>query len=459
MYDVRIECYDWRYSAAILGLVRFFDYWKIKETNVPAEYDNSADTIEFDSRYITREKYLDFVEYYANEILHDEMYHTKVETFLRGQESFTDEQIKRINELLKANSIMKEVYGKIKFDGNNRDEILSLLQERHYDIVEKTFQNKKNLYANYCNSKLIGEDTQPHCRLLGYSVDEGRKSKSYAYAFQDVTGVFRDSKYFDFIPFAFTNTMDAIFINNNYNIENLRKSNDYINDQITIYRQKKENEQKPLNVRSLLYQAIIQSVDFIDYDIEIIIKGRDKEYFETLYIRKDKIDIVREIKDISKLMYSYKINDKYYINVGEELIQSVINGLDLSWLIELALKKELDNSNNYAINRLIEINMKIKGVDDMEKKLSSACACAWQVTRKLKQKGQDNKIKSYKVKLASAMTANDKKRVYDILLQLSIYTEESFGFLYSLLDDYDKNQEIVYAFINALGAEPKKKEA
>lgn len=63
MYDVRIECYDWRYSAAILGLVRFFDYWKIKETNVPAEYDNSADTIEFDSRYITREKYLDFVEY------------------------------------------------------------------------------------------------------------------------------------------------------------------------------------------------------------------------------------------------------------------------------------------------------------------------------------------------------------------------------------------------------------
>ena len=118
---------------------------------------------------------------------------------------------------------MKEVYGKIKFDGNNRDEILSLLQERHYDIVEKTFQNKKNLYANYCNSKLIGEDTQPHCRLLGYSVDEGRKSKSYAYAFQDVTGVFRDSKYFDFIPFAFTNTMDAIFINNNYNIENLRK--------------------------------------------------------------------------------------------------------------------------------------------------------------------------------------------------------------------------------------------
>ena len=67
--------------------------------------------------------------------------------------------------------------------------------------------------------------------------------------------------------------------------------------------------------------------------------------------------------------------------------------------------------------------------------------------------------KSYKVKLASAMTANDKKRVYDILLQLSIYTEESFGFLYSLLDDYDKNQEIVYAFINALGAEPKKKEA
>ena len=57
------------------------------------------------------------------------------------------------------------------------------------------------------------------------------------------------------------------------------------------------------------------------------------------------------------------------------------------------------------------------------------------------------------------MTANDKKRVYDILLQLSIYTEESFGFLYSLLDDYDKNQEIVYAFINALGAEPKKKEA
>ena len=90
----------------------------------------------------------------------------------------------------------------------------------------------------------------------------------------------------------------------------------------------------------------------------------------------------------------------------------------------------------------------------MDGTIKSAYACALEVTKKI----DNNKIKTYRTKIASALAANDKMRVFDVLLQLSNYSEVNMGFVYSLYEDYEKNIEVVYAFVNALGTVIENKE-
>lgn len=455
MHDVKLECYlDWRYSAAVLGLVKFFEYWKRKE-QVPAAYDMDKDYIEFDSSYITRERFLDFAEnFFAKD-----MFHIHIEEILKDRTNFSDEQIKAVNESMKSNTIMKQVFANIKFDGNNKDSILKLIDENRYTIIEETFRNKTNMYRNYCNKNLLGKEPQPHCRLLGYSIDEGRKTKSYAYSFNDSKGIFSDSEYFDFIPFAFTNTFEALFINNNFSIRNLLDSNKLLNDEVDKFIEKHQYDNVPVHSRNIFYQAIINLTGFIDNDIEVISKRRDRDYFETLYIRKDKIKILKEIKDVKQFMYSYKVSDNYYIDVLEEVMDSIINGLNMDSLIDLFLKadaKKESHPYSYLISKLIEVNTSIKGVDNMKEHSKWAYASAKEVNRVLRARNQENKINSYKQKLISAITADDYKRVCDILLQLSSYTSVEFRFAYDLFEDFETNEEIAYTFINTLGMKSEK---
>ncbi len=450
MYDTKLECQDWRYSAAILGMVRFFEYWKETE-EVPAEYSENTDHIEFDQAYITRERFLLFAEHFFK----DGMYHVRVEEILRSHSSISEEQIKLINNDLKGNIVMKKIFSKTRFSGTNNEDILNLISENRYQLIEETFRYKQNMYSDYCNKILLGKEEQPYCRLLGYHIDKGRKNQSYSYGFDKRKGLFSDCRYFDFIPFAFTNTDEAIFINNNFNIRTLMKANDYLEDRIQTFRNDQQDKNKSVNARELLYQAIIDSTDFLHNDIEIITKKRDLEHFETLYIRGDKITILKDIKEIRPFMFSYKINGNYFINVLQAVMDSIVNGLNMNPLIDLFLKADMDRDKtgnySYVISRLIEINLRIKGDHEMNEHAKWAYMSAKEVTKVLRGRKQENKIISYKQKLITAMTARDFERVCDILLQLSTYADVEFNFAYDLFDDFEKNENIAYTFINALG--------
>ena len=268
LYDTVLECLDWRYSAAIVGLIKYFNF--TNEDYKKIEYEQDGDSISFNQEDIIMERYLAFVEDYYKE----DMYHKKVEELLFYSE-FDENTIKVVNELLRGNKVMKDVFGKIKFDGTNKENILKRIEDNRKTIIQETFRNKKNLYSNFCNKILLGEEGQAHCRLVGYNIDEGRKSKSTAYLFNNSLFVGNDRLEFDFIPFAFTNTYDAFFINNNMDIEVLCHTNQYIQRKI-----KEEDVQR--NVMETLFQEIMVSAEFLNYDVEVIVKSSDKEFFESL---------------------------------------------------------------------------------------------------------------------------------------------------------------------------------
>lgn len=439
-FDTMLVTSDWRYSASIVGLLKYFKYFL--QRNITISYEYKEDYIKYNSCDITEERYLEFVEYHYGDRLH----HVKVENLLENDE-FTEEDIKKINEKLTANKIMKNTFGKIKFTGDNKELIKEIIQKNRTNLIRETYKNKLDMYKNYANNNNLFKTTQKCCRLNGYYIDMPKKGKSQGYNFNMNTFVYEDEVEFDFIPFAFIGEREAFFINDNMTVKDLFKTNmqlqKFVEDDLI-------NSTGNKDVRRILFKSIIEMTDFIDFDVEVIYKNRDNGYFETLILVKKAINILKSIKDYKVFCFSLKVNENYYINVQKEVINSILNNILLDVLIEMFLKNEVKTkrNNSYLIKSLIDINILLKG-GNMNRSMFVARDCAKKVVKKIDK----NKISSYRQKLTSAIVFKDYDRVCQILLQLSNYSDVGFEFAYDLFENFEDNKEIAYTFINSLRKE------
>lgn len=449
-YTSRTECTDWRYSAAILGLIKFYEF--CDKMSYGLKYDYDDDYIYYNTEDLTEERFLNFAEDYFSE----DMHHIFVENELRFKNEFSEEDVKAINERLLGNITLKKYFSKKKFNGTNKVETLAEISLHREEIIRETFRNKMNLYRNYINTNSLFSNKKDSCRVLGYYTDMPKKGKSLSYNFNTSKLVTDDDFIFDFIPLGFVMGSDAVFINNNASISHIKDTN------ATLYLKLNSEEQekgRKLSAKNILFNMIIESSDYIDYDVEVIVKKRDYDFFETLYIRKESIDIFNGIKKYIKYLFAatYKVNDNYYINVQDRVIDAVLNLTNVTDIIQMLLKDDTANSPsryNYLIDRLIELNSMITGGVDMyqdkEKSIKAAKGCAFHITQNKLM--NENKIKSYRTKLISALVFKDYKRYCDILMQLANYIGIELDFAYNLFVDFEENEDIAYAFVNGLGA-------
>jgi CRISPR-associated protein Cst1 len=428
IYDTMLEPLDWRFSAAIVGLIDYLQYHGI-------EHKVCDDYLLYNIKDITRERYLEYIEDKYGSDLH----HKIIEDIL-SQNDFSEEQIKTVNDKLSANSIMKKKFKEIKFDGSNKEETLDIINKHRYELICETFRNKSNMYANYCNTNQLFNDSQDYCRLVGYCIDAGKKGKSTGYNFSTNSFVGQDVQEFDFIPFAFIGDRESFFINDNYTLHRLKISNEMLRRKVEI---DMSGESKSTDTRQALFKGVIESSDFIDYDVEVIFKDKDKGYFETLYIRKESIDILKQIKDYTVFCKPHEVKKNEWINIQKKITERILNNILVDELIELFLKVK---NKDYLVSQLININTLIRGDKEMKDRLKGAFACSKQVVQVL----PDNKIESYRQKLTSSIIFKDYDRVCQILLQLSNYSNVEFGFVYDLYDDFEENKDLAYTFINAL---------
>ncbi|MGL4607563.1 MAG: type I CRISPR-associated protein Cas8a1/Csx8 [Eubacteriaceae bacterium] len=443
-FDTRVDASDWRYSAAIVGLMKYFetfdfDYVIVYDDEMESEY------LYYNQGDLTKETFIKFIEMHYG----DELYHIYVKAQLQKIE-FTEDEIKVINEKLQGNTSMKKVFSQIKFNGTNQSEILNRIEKEEKTLTLETFRNKKNMYANFANTKQLLKEKQETCRLVGYTIDIGKKGKSNAYNFNTNTFVGYDDPIFDWIPFAFVGERESFFINDNYSIKELYHTNLFLKNKVKedLMVKLEDHNRKPVaDIRKALFKTIIESADFIDFDVEIIYKDRAKKYFETLYIRKESIEILRKIEHYEVFCFSLKVTDDYYINVQKKVIEAIINLLLVDELIELFLKD--NRSNGYVVKELINLNLLIrKGGAEMKKSMKVAYACGKAVAEK--KEITNNKLDGYRQKLTSAIVFKDYDRVCQILLQLSNYSGVQFDFAYDLFENFEDNKDLAYTFINAL---------
>lgn len=461
-YSSELETLDWRYSAAVYGLMQYLEHhgYHYNKDCIELAYgpQKAWDIFRFNKEDITEDNYLQFVEHH---FLQD-MHHKIVEDCLRKKE-FTEGEIKFINEKLTANTVMKKYFDKLKFDGSNKDEILETIEYNRQEIVTESFRYKKNLYSNFCNVNQLFKEKQGYSRLRGYYIDGPKKGKSISYQFDPNTFISEDSEYFDFIPFAFTIGRESVFINDSSSLKDLFATNQMLQSKIEYLK----NEDGKIDVRKALFQSIIESSEYLDYDVEVILKDVEKDYFETLFIRKECIRIFKQIKKFEMFCFSYKINENYYLNVQRKVTESIMNSAVLDELIEMFLKDESKtkqfgkfqnlNTELLKLNQWIrssymhiENEKKEERCEQVNQSMKIAYASAGQVVKTLESRNQINKITSYRTKLTSAIVFKDYKRFCDILMQLANYCDVQFTFAYDLFEDFEGNKDLAYAFINAL---------
>ena len=209
---------------------------------------------------------------------------------------------------------------------------------------------------------------------------------------------------------------------------------------------------------------MLETDKFIQSDIEIITKNIDASYYETLYLRKQSLNVLRGLKTgkdgknpYQCFCFRIKITDKYYIDVFKEVTDAIVNLTLLDNLLDYMLKNNRESGYTYVIFQLIRVNILIKEDKELEQKTKQAYKCAKQMPWKMTgtvYKLPDNKLNAYRQKLTSALTFEDFDRFNIVLLNLSNYVDEPVDFAYDLFEDFEKNKELAYTFVNALRREP-----
>lgn len=443
---VCLEPFDWRYSAAIVGLQKYLEWLGTEKP----ELIITEDTLEYNRKYLNKSEFLKFAEYYFK----DDMHHIEIENKLK-EKNPTEDQINIVNEKMKANTILKNKFKKIKFDGHNQDEIQNIIDQNREEIICETFRNKNNLYKNYCNPNQLFKDKQECCRLNGYYIDMPKKGKSISYAFDKSNYLGNDIPEFDFIPFAFSGCREKFFINDNVDLNRLQKMNNQWTRTVKSQMEEAKQKNERVNTKRIFIDCLIEAKDFLQSDIEIIVKKPERAYFETLYLRKESLEILKNMKSYYKAFcFSIKISDDYWINILNEVFDAVVNFTLLDNLINKLLKDSREGGNSYAISKLLKVNVEIKkGDEKMKNTMKAAFACAKQIVDKKdgnKPRVSDTKLKSYCTKLINAIILDDYDQFQKILINLSNYAEVPCGFAYDLFEDFEGNKEIAYTFVNSL---------
>lgn len=451
-YDTLLQPTDWRFAAAVVGLCKYFDYFGIDYKVLydveekPDNYIHGFDGIIYKSEDITEEKYLEFAENYFEKY----MTHKNILNILESQE-FSEEQIKLVNDLVKSKTVLKGLFDKIKFDGTNKDIFISTIEENRAEIIKNIFKNGNNLYKNYCNERLIFTEDNSTCRLRGYNVDKDRKTSNLGFCFSKESFESNDILEFDFIPFAFSNSdmRETYFVNNNFSVKSLTQTNYAFSNQLSSTENKDD--------KNKLMLVLQNSKDYISYDVEIISKSQDKAYYETFFVRLERLKKLRELSGKS-LNFVKKINDDYWFNLEKEVYMRCLNNVLLDDVILMMLKFYFDDNagKGYIKSRtdmLIDINVSWKGneiMDEIKNQIDSAKKCGHLVSKRLIEMKSSNKIISYKYKLSSALNTHDYDRVKEILLRLSAEVNIEFSFFYAFLENAEKYKDIVFSFATAL---------
>ena len=124
-------------------------------------------------------------------------------------------------------------------------------------------------------------------------------------------------------------------MNNNFSVKSLTQTNYAFSNQLSNTENKDD--------KNKLMLVLQNSKDYISYDVEIISKSQDKAYYETFFVRLERLKKLRELSGKS-LNFVKKINDDYWFNLEKEVYMRCLNNVFLDDVILMMLKFYFDDN-------------------------------------------------------------------------------------------------------------------
>ena len=129
---VCLEPFDWRYSAAIVGLQKYLEWLGTEEP----ELIITEDTLEYNRKYLNKSEFLKFAEYYFK----DDMHHIEIENKLKEKNPTEDLEVQDISILestVEEVAVMEPVIERPLTIGERAKEISTVIRNDYgrYDNV------------------------------------------------------------------------------------------------------------------------------------------------------------------------------------------------------------------------------------------------------------------------------------------------------------------------------------
>lgn len=175
-----------------------------------------------------------------------------------------------------------------------------------------------------------------------------RKERSTNWGFEKGI-VYQDSKFFDFIPFAFVGSgHETLFLNNNYSLKTLEEM--YLDF---------KNEEGEIVFSKLI--NLIQNFK-LRHSVEIIYKDKKNKYFETYFLSDNMIEVLENV-DIEKIDCIVKLTEEEYVNIAKEIFICVLRGENLNRTIDGIMNLYHENPSlalHNTLEELIKLNAVLK---------------------------------------------------------------------------------------------------
>ena len=450
---VKIEASDWRYSAAIVGLHKFISV--VAPTYDLHQFDNE-DYIIYDPNLITKENYTKFLLHFYG----DEFRVLKYRASVLNSPS-DEESVKRVKAEEKTLPACFKKMGVESFDGANGERIAAIIDANKDELIFESFNKMFGGYDDFCSagekanpSRLLSpaaeKKSEINNRIHGFSVDTSRKWTFLSWCNDKKTINAEDCIEFDFIPFGFSKNLSNgrhMFINDNFSIETLISANNFLDTSSSA------------TIALATYLKTI-ALNNVRYNVQVISKSKESQY-QNIYISPATLDVfeaMSKVPNISNLEY-FKFHDaadRWF--TYETILDYLITGKNLDEIIISTFKLKSDDfAKKHELLHLVILVNDIfyrGGKNLMNERIEQAKKTGHAVANKL----EENKVNAYRHKLTSAVATNNQKMVFDILIQLQNYSDITIPFLFYLLDDYNENVNLLYAFMAALKKYSKKEE-
>lgn len=236
---------------------------------------------------------------------------------------------------------------------------------------------------------------------------------------------------------------DAIFINNNSSINAMCR--------IMRTYESKDDENLQSTNKSKFYRIFTdQKIDMLEnkiYNIQVIIKSKNKEHFEINVISKDTIKkIVDCKKHLKHLERKYIKQNDSFISVYDEVIDNIFFKRSQYQLMhELFLYELKNNGNTNYIKDILMIEITFRGgvsMNSIKKNVDiswrAGIAMRNKLTETVQEKDIDNSLRSLVYKLSNALSVGNCEQYLDSIIR--VYSGKGIPIPYIFKECYESEE-------------------